>query len=352
MTEILFEQVKKTYPGGNTVIQGLDITIDPGSFTILVGPSGCGKTTLLRMIANLESITGGKIYIGDRLINGLQPGECEIAMVFQNYAIYPHMTVRKNIDFGLKNVGIPKEEREKRIVSVLAQVGLSECIDVKPGSLSGGQRQRVALARAISKDPKVFLMDEPLSNLDAKLRGQMRSELVELHRQLKSTFVYVTHDQVEAMTMGDHIVVMSNGKIMQKGTPKDVYKDPKNLFVATFIGDPGMNLLKLSNGCTVGFRPRKTRLFPRDARDVPGLALEGTVTVKEVLGGDFLYLLDTRVGRFKVKIEDEFDFNDAVLLQLMDDNLFYFDPQEQRIYDPARIGECKNLLSKEVTHAV
>jgi sn-glycerol 3-phosphate transport system ATP-binding protein len=210
----------------------------------------------------------------------------------------------------------------------------------------------VALARAISKDPKVFLMDEPLSNLDAKLRGQMRSELVELHRQLKSTFVYVTHDQVEAMTMGDHIVVMSNGKIMQKGTPKDVYKDPKNLFVATFIGDPGMNLLKLPNGCTVGFRPRKTRLFPQGARDVPGVILEGTVTVKEVLGGDFLYLLDTRLGRYKVKIEDEFEFNDPVLLQLLDDNLFYFDAEEQRIYDPVRIADCKNLLQKEFTRAV
>ncbi|MBN1628136.1 MAG: ATP-binding cassette domain-containing protein [Thermoleophilia bacterium] len=352
MTPILFERVKKTYPGGNTVIEELDLTIDPGSFTILVGPSGCGKTTLLRMIANLEAITDGKIYIGDQLINGLQPGECEIAMVFQNYAIYPHMSVRKNIDFGLKNLGIPKEERDKRITDVLAQVGLSEFIDSRPASLSGGQRQRVALARAISKDPKVFLMDEPLSNLDAKLRSQMRSELVELHRQLKSTFVFVTHDQVEAMTMGDCIVVMSEGKIMQKGAPKEVYKDPKNLFVATFIGDPGMNLLKLSNNCTAGFRPKHTRLFPRSAQNIPGLTLEGKVTVKEVLGGDFLYLMDTPVGRFKVKTEDEFDFGDTTLLQFLDDNLYYFDPEEQRIYDAERSAACKKLLEQEVAHAV
>jgi len=352
MTEILFEKVKKTYPGGNTVIEGLDLTIDPGSFTILVGPSGCGKTTLLRMIANLEPITDGKIYIGDRLINGLQPGECEIAMVFQNYAIYPHMTVRKNIDFGLKNIGMPRGERERKIVDVLKQVGLSECIDVKPGSLSGGQRQRVALARAISKDPKVFLMDEPLSNLDAKLRSQMRSELVELHRQLKSTFVFVTHDQVEAMTMGECIVVMSQGKIMQKGSPKEVYRDPHNLFVATFIGDPGMNLLKLSNDCIAGFRPRRTRILPRNAHGVPGVTLPGKVAVKEVLGGDFLYLLDTRVGRFKVKTEDEFEYDDPVLIQFTDDNLFYFDKEEQRIYESDRITACRKLLEQEVAHAV
>jgi sn-glycerol 3-phosphate transport system ATP-binding protein len=352
MTEILFQQIKKTYPGGNTVIEGLDLTIDPGSFTILVGPSGCGKTTLLRMIANLEPITGGKIFIGDKCINGLQPGECEIAMVFQNYAIYPHMSVRKNIEFGLKNLGIPKTERDRRIVDVLAQVGLSECIDVKPSSLSGGQRQRVALARAISKDPKVFLMDEPLSNLDAKLRTQMRSELVELHRRLKSTFVFVTHDQVEAMTMGDCIVVMHNGKIMQKGSPKDVYRDPKNLFVATFIGDPGMNLLKLSDGSTAGFRPKKTRLFPVSQKSAAGFSLSAKVTVKEVLGGDFLYLLDTKVGRFKVKTEDEFEFNDPVLMQLADDNLFYFDAQEQRIYDTQRTAGCRKSLEKELGNGV
>jgi sn-glycerol 3-phosphate transport system ATP-binding protein len=351
MTEILFQQVKKTYPGGNTVIEGLDLTIDPGSFTILVGPSGCGKTTLLRMIANLEPITGGKIWIGDRCINGLAPGECEIAMVFQNYAIYPHMSVRKNIEFGLKNIGIPREIRDKRIADVLTQVGLNEYADTKPSALSGGQRQRVALARAISKDPKVFLMDEPLSNLDAKLRSQMRSELVEMHRQLKSTFVFVTHDQVEAMTMGDCIVVMHNGKIMQKGSPKEVYRDPKNTFVATFIGDPGMNLLKISNGCTVGFRPKKTRLLPRSAPLGAGLGIPGTVTVKEVLGGDFLYLIDTSVGRFKVKTEDEVEYNDAVNLQLLDDNLFYFDVQEQRIYDSGRCAECRALLSREIGHA-
>jgi len=350
MTKILFERVKKTYPGGHTVIEGLDLTIDPGSFTILVGPSGCGKTTLLRMIANLETITGGKIFIGDRLINGLPPGECEIAMVFQNYAIYPHMTVRKNIEFGLKNVGIPKGERERRVASVLSQVGLGECIDVKPSALSGGQRQRVALARAISKDPKVFLMDEPLSNLDAKLRSQMRSELIELHRQLKSTFVFVTHDQVEAMTMGDCIVVMSDGRIMQKGSPKEVYSDPKNLFVATFIGDPGMNLLKLDNGSTAGFRPRKTRLFKPAAKEAAGFAVRGTVTVKEVLGGDFLYLLDTPIGRFKVKTEDEFDFDEPVLMQLAGENLYYFDKDEQRIYDASAIGGCRARLAEAVAH--
>lgn len=218
------------------VIDDLNLSIEDGSFTVLVGPSGCGKSTTLRMITGLDEPTSGDIYIDGKKINDLTPGKRDIAMVFQNYALYPTMTVRENIEFGLENKKVPKEERKKRVQEICEIVGLTQYLDRKPATLSGGQRQRVALARAMVKQPKVFLMDEPLSNLDAKLRGQMRVELIGLHKKLGTTFVYVTHDQVEAMSMADDIVLMKDGYIVQQSSPRELYNNPNCVYAAQFIG--------------------------------------------------------------------------------------------------------------------
>ena len=237
MATIKFEQVSKNF-GDNTIIQNVDLTIQDGSFTVLVGPSGCGKTTLLRMIAGIGPQSSGRILIDGKDVTEMPPGQRGVAMVFQNYAIYPTMSVSENIEFGLKNNKVPKEERQSIVQEVAKKVGLEQLLHRQPSTLSGGQRQRVALARAMSKNPKVFLMDEPLSNLDAKLRTAMRVELIELHKKLKTTFVYVTHDQVEAMSMADTIILMNEGKIMQEASPEEIYRNPANLFTARFIGSP------------------------------------------------------------------------------------------------------------------
>ena len=245
MAKIEFRNVTKSFDK-TTIIENMNLTIEDGSFTVLVGPSGCGKTTLLRMIAGIGPATSGQVLMDGKDITDLEPGKRDVAMVFQNYAIYPTMTVRGNIEFGLKNRGVPKEERTRRILDVARSVGMVEYLDRKPSTLSGGQRQRIALARAMVKQPKVFLMDEPLSNLDAKLRVSMRTELIEMHRQLKTTFVYVTHDQVEAMSMADRIVLMDKGRIQQQASPETLYRDPENVFAAQFVGTPPMNILLLS----------------------------------------------------------------------------------------------------------
>ena len=285
MADIRLENVTKSYNKKNTVIENLNLTIEDGSFTVLVGPSGCGKSTTLRMIAGLEDITSGRLKIEENDVTKTDASKRDIAMVFQNYALYPHMTVRENIEFGLKNKKVEKEKREKLITEVIDVVGLREYLNVKPGNLSGGQRQRVALARAMVKNPKVFLMDEPLSNLDAKLRNQMRTELIQLHQKLKSTFVYVTHDQVEAMSMADKIVIMNKGKIMKIGSPKKIYQNPKNLFVAQFIGSPCMNILDIKNDIKFGFRPEKATLesINIDGKNDDVFSLFGKVVTKEVL---------------------------------------------------------------------
>ena len=241
MAEVILENIRKTY-GAVEIIPGIDLTIPNGSFTVLVGPSGCGKSTLLRMIAGLEEITNGRILIDGKDVSGAEPSERGIAMVFQSYALYPHMTVADNIGFGLKLAGLPKSEREARVKDAADILQLGPYLDRKPKQLSGGQRQRVAIGRAIVRKPQVFLFDEPLSNLDASLRGQMRIELSELHDRLGATMVYVTHDQVEAMTMADQIVVLSKGRIEQTGAPMALYETPKTPFVAGFIGSPKMNL--------------------------------------------------------------------------------------------------------------
>src|SRR6188472_2778654 len=242
MASVAIRDVRKAF-GATSVIHGVDISIGDGEFVVLVGPSGCGKSTLLRMIAGLENITAGEIRIGERVVNHVPPKERDVAMVFQNYALYPHMTVADNMAFSMKLRGAPKSEIDERVNRAAAILGLSQLLQRFPRQLSGGQRQRVAMGRAIVRDPQVFLFDEPLSNLDAKLRVQMRTEIKELHQRLKTTSIYVTHDQIEAMTMADRIVVMRDGIVEQIGSPLTLYDTPVNTFVAAFIGSPAMNLI-------------------------------------------------------------------------------------------------------------
>ncbi len=243
MAAIEIQEVSKRYRDGTVAVRDLSLHIADGEFTVLVGPSGCGKTTLLRMIAGLEEITSGTISIGDRVVNDLTPRDRDIAMVFQNYALYPHMTVARNMGFALRRAKVPAEEITRKVQHAADLLGISDQLQRKPGNLSGGQRQRVAMGRAIVRDPQAFLMDEPLSNLDAKLRIQMRAEITRIQRRLHTTTVYVTHDQTEAMTLGDRLAVMRDGVIQQLGTPAELYERPQNLFVAGFIGAPAMNFL-------------------------------------------------------------------------------------------------------------
>ncbi len=244
MAPITLEKVKKVYPNGFEALHGLDLHVDEGEFMVLVGPSGCGKTTALRMVAGLEDITDGTLRIGDKVMNDVSPKDRDIAMVFQNYALYPHMTVAENIGFALKLRKMPKDEIRRRVAAAAEILGLTEWLDRKPGQLSGGQRQRVAMGRAIVREPSVFLMDEPLSNLDAKLRVQMRAEVLRIQRRLGVATLYVTHDQIEAMTMGDRVAVMRAGELQQCDNPQVLYDRPTNLFVAAFIGSPAMNLFE------------------------------------------------------------------------------------------------------------
>jgi sn-glycerol 3-phosphate transport system ATP-binding protein len=314
MTGIELRGIQKAYGRNRPVIENLDLQIEEGSFTILLGPSGCGKSTILRMIAGLERETAGQIFINGEDMGDVSPGARGIAMVFQNYALYPTMTVKENIEFGLKNIKVPKPERETRVDEVVKMVGLEEYINRKPQYLSGGQRQRVALARAIVKKPKVFLMDEPLSNLDAKLRAQIRTDLIELHRKLGATFVYVTHDQVEAMSMGTDIVLLENGKIRQQGTPQSIYSAPRNLFTAQFIGSPPMNIIGTENmepcagslppgTVSLGFRPENAVVSRGGNAPEGGRALfRGELAAREILGDHAIYKFKTAWGDIRAKI--------------------------------------------------
>ena len=243
MANVTLDHVRKLYPNGFEAVKPSSFGIEDGEFVVLVGPSGCGKSTLLRMVAGLEDISEGTLKIGDRVVNNVDPADRDIAMVFQNYALYPHMTVRKNIGYGLKNRNIPASEIESKVQEAAKMLNLGDYLDRKPAQLSGGQRQRVAMGRAIVRDPSLFLFDEPLSNLDAKLRNQMRIEIKALQRRLGVTSIYVTHDQVEAMTMADRIIVLNDGRIEQIGTPSEIYHSPTSTFVASFMGAPPMNLL-------------------------------------------------------------------------------------------------------------
>ena len=244
MAGVTFDDVSKIYPDGTRAVNAIDLEINDGEFMVLVGPSGCGKTTALRMVAGLEDITEGVLRIGDRVVNHVPPRDRDIAMVFQSYALYPHLTVYDNIAFGLKLKKMPKAEIDKRVQEAAQVLGLESFLKRKPRALSGGQRQRVAMGRAIVREPSAFLMDEPLSNLDAKLRVQMRAEIAKLQSDLGTTTVYVTHDQIEAMTMGDRVAVMRKGELQQVAAPQELYDRPLNLFVAGFIGSPSMNLVE------------------------------------------------------------------------------------------------------------
>ena len=324
MASVSLREIYKKYAGGVIAVSDFNIEIKDKEFIILVGPSGCGKSTTLRMIAGLEEISEGELYIGDRLVNDIAPKDRDIAMVFQNYALYPHMTVFENMAFGLKLRKVPKDEIARKVEEAARILDIAHLLDRKPKALSGGQRQRVALGRAIVREPQVFLLDEPLSNLDAKLRAQMRTEISKLHKKLGTTFIYVTHDQTEAMTMGDRIVVMKDGYIQQIDTPTNLYNDPVNQFVAGFIGSPQMNFIdckvvkdgddvklefgshsvKLSEGkaekiveggyigkdVVLGIRPEDIKdeeIFVADGGDN---VLDATVKVYEMLGAEvFLY---------------------------------------------------------------
>ena len=304
MANVTLRNVRKTYAGGFEAIKGIDFEVGDGQFCVLVGPSGCGKSTLLRMVAGLETITGGEIDIGGRIVNEIEPADRDIAMVFQNYALYPHMSVYNNMAYGLRNRGMAKPEIETRVQEAARILELGAMLERKPRQLSGGQRQRVAMGRAIVRQPKVFLFDEPLSNLDAKLRIAMRVEIRKLQRRLKTTSIYVTHDQLEAMTLADILVVMNGGQVEQIGNPLDIYQKPATTFVASFIGAPPMNLMPLradeiqaqfpgdnraGNAAGVlGIRPEDFVISP----DTPagGLVLDLTVEAIERVGAEtFIY---------------------------------------------------------------
>jgi multiple sugar transport system ATP-binding protein len=287
MADVQFKDVDKIYDNGVQAVFDLSLKIQDGEFLVLVGPSGCGKTTALRMVAGLEEISDGTISIGDRVVNDLTPKERDIAMVFQNYALYPHLSVGDNIAFGLRLRKTPKKTVEERVQWAARLLGLTQYLDRRPKELSGGQRQRVAMGRAIVRQPQVFLMDEPLSNLDAKLRVQMRAEIGRIQRELGTTTIYVTHDQTEAMTMGDHVAVMRKGELQQMDTPQNLYSDPRNLFVASFIGSPSMNLVEAKidreNGGLVARIGEQELPVPADVSSARP-ALAGYVGGKVALG--------------------------------------------------------------------
>jgi sn-glycerol 3-phosphate transport system ATP-binding protein len=294
MANVALRQVKKAYPNGFEAIKGVDVEIGDGQFCVLVGPSGCGKSTLLRMVAGLETVTSGEIDIGGRVVNQVEPADRDIAMVFQNYALYPHMSVYNNMAYGLRNRGMPKPEIDTRVQEAARILELSAMLERKPGQLSGGQRQRVAMGRAIVRQPKVFLFDEPLSNLDAKLRIAMRVEIRKLQRRLNTTSIYVTHDQLEAMTLADILVVMNAGQVEQVGNPLDIYQKPATTFVASFIGAPPMNLIGLresgislaaADAGILGVRPEDLELA-NGAAPAGGLTFELKVEAIEKVGAE------------------------------------------------------------------
>jgi multiple sugar transport system ATP-binding protein len=285
MAEIQFNHVTKVYGGDTPAVRDLNLQIGEGEFVVLVGPSGCGKTTALRMVAGLEEITDGEIRIGDRVVNDLAPRDRDIAMVFQNYALYPHKTVYENLAFGLRMRKVPKDEQRRRVEEIAQKLGLADMLDRRPGQLSGGQRQRVAMGRAIVREPKAFLMDEPLSNLDAKLRVQMRAEIARIQKALEVTTLYVTHDQVEAMTMGDRVAVMRDGVLQQVDTPQRLYDAPVNLFVASFVGSPPMNLFEATvagDGTQLVFGETRLDLGGAALRDYSGRRIVVGIRPEEV----------------------------------------------------------------------
>ncbi len=361
MASVTLSKVSKVFAGDVVAVKDFSMEIRDGEFVVLVGPSGCGKSTTLRMIAGLEEMSGGEIRIGERVVNEVEPKDRDIAMVFQNYALYPHMTVYKNMAFGLKLRKMPRKEIDAKVRETARTLGIEELLGRKPKALSGGQRQRVAVGRAIVRDPKVFLFDEPLSNLDAMLRVQMRGEIGKLHKRLGTTMIYVTHDQVEAMTMGDRIVVMLGGEIQQISTPMELYNKPKNKFVAGFIGTPPMNFLEgelqgqhgtlsfvagegriqlevdarhhaalgryQGKHVTLGLRP-EAFLENRAQQGVPGKSLEALVTLVEPLGPETFLYLDAAGQPLTARVPGEVlpRVQSAHVLDVDMSRAHYFDP--------------------------
>lgn len=344
MAHLSFRQVRKEYPGA-TIIEGLDLEVEDGEFIVIVGPSGCGKSTLLRMMAGLETVSAGKIAIDGKVVNELEPAERDIAMVFQNYALYPHMTVYENMAYGLKIRGHGKKDIQARVEEAARILELEKLLQRKPRQLSGGQRQRVAMGRAIVRHPKAFLFDEPLSNLDAKLRVQMRLEIQKLHRRLKTTSLYVTHDQVEAMTLAHRMVIMNQGEVEQIGTPREVYDHPASTFVASFIGSPPMNLIKvhidshhdialpggnwmsarqiqvpyaaIRQDCILGVRPEDLRIsnmLPADSPSHPEEGMWICVEMVESLGAECL--IHGRLGQTAVVLRRPDDLVDGEQIEI------------------------------------
>ncbi len=357
MSEVELRNISKIYHGGGKAVDNVSIVIHDREFVVLVGPSGCGKSTTLRMIAGLEDISQGELRIDGERMNEVQPRDRNIAMVFQNYALYPHMTVYDNMAFALKIKKLPRETIDERVREAARILDIEPYLDRKPKALSGGQRQRVAVGRAIVRQPRVFLFDEPLSNLDARLRVQMRAEIIAMHKRLDATIVYVTHDQIEAMTMGDRIVVMKDGVVQQAGAPLHVYNNPANRFVAGFIGSPPMNFIdgelterggvlyvgriRVDDGHAVLLRPHLGRTLTAGIRpedfictDAASAEIAGAVTMMEPLGGEInLHLAAREAGCTIVAIagtERAFRVGDAVHLAIKSDRVRYFDPETER----------------------
>lgn len=370
MAEVSIEGVSKRFPGGVTAVDGIDISIPDACFTVLVGPSGCGKSTTLRMVAGLEEISRGTIRIGGRVVNDVAPKDRDIAMVFQNYALYPHMTIFKNMAFGLKLRKVPKPEMEQRVRQAARMLGIETLLDRKPRALSGGQRQRVAVGRAIVRDPACFLFDEPLSNLDARLRIETRAELKRLHQRLRTTTIYVTHDQEEAMTLGDQVVVMDRGRIQQRGAPLDIFNKPTNRFVAGFVGTPPMNffdgqlladaaaarfegsgvsipLASLDDRlpahadgapCVLGVRPDALRMRTGASEPSDVSVLDVDVNVVEPLGSVMDLYCVTRSGHSLVARVEAEPLSPPARLKL------YLNPAKVLLFAPGPYG--KNLLKQ------
>ena len=360
MSSISLKNVYKIFDDGTTAVNDFSLEIADKEFIILVGPSGCGKSTTLRMIAGLEGITKGELKIGDRVVNDVAPKDRNIAMVFQSYALYPHMTVYKNMAFGLELRKIPKDEIDRRVREAAKVLDIEHLLKRKPRALSGGQRQRVALGRAMVRSPSVFLLDEPLSNLDAKLRTNMRTEIKKLHRHLGTTFIYVTHDQTEAMTMGDRIVVMKDGVIQQVDSPQNLYKHPKNMFVAGFIGSPQMNFLDatvlkrdgklvlsladnelditdsfesrkeitgyLGKPVKLGIRPEDVTVDSKFIKNNPDKVLTAKLEVSELMGSESYLYLDYSGQKLTARVDADSTTNETVELGILTDRLHLFDP--------------------------